>query len=257
MHNAAFATLGLDCRYVPFHVRPRELAAATRAIRSLDLLGVNVTVPHKEAIVRHLDALSELATAVGAVNTVLHRDGQLIGDNTDVFGFVQSLRARRVRLRGRRAVVVGAGGAARAILHGLGELGAAEVLLLNRTPAHARRLLAQLASPGLPPVRVLPLAELGRPATFDGAALVVNATSLGWSDEPFPVMAATASAPRCLFYDTAYGRDTGFLRIAQSARRPHMDGGEMLVLQGARAFSLWTGRRAPVMAMRKAFYKKY
>ena len=259
MHNAAFAALGLDCRYVPFHVRPRDLATATGAIRALDLLGVNVTVPHKETIVRHLDSLSELAAAVGAVNTVIQRDGHLHGDNTDVFGFVQSLRARRLRLRDRRAILIGAGGAARAILHGLGELAPAEILLVNRTPARARRLLAQLGGRGrqAPPARVLPLAELARAATFEGVALVVNATSLGWGGEPFPTMATAASSDRCLFYDTAYGATTDFLRIAQSARRPHMDGAEMLVMQGARSFALWTGRRAPLMAMRTAFYKKY
>lgn len=256
MHNAAFAALGLDLCYAPFRVRPADLAAATRAIRALDLLGVNVTVPHKEKILRYLDSLSDLAAAVGAVNTVINRDGHLHGDNTDVFGFVQSLRSRRLRLRGRRAIVIGAGGAARAVLHGLAQLGVGEVLLANRTPSRARRLIDQLGD-AAPAVRVAPLAELAQGDAFDGVALVVNATSLGWGGEPFPPMAIAASTARCLFYDTAYGRRTEFLRIAQSGRRPHTDGGEMLVQQGAKALTLWTGRRAPVHAMRMAFYNKY
>lgn len=256
MHNAAFAALGLDLRYVPFRVRPTDLAAATRAIRALDLLGVNVTVPHKEKILRHLDSLSDLAATVGAVNTVINRNGHLHGDNTDVFGFVQSLRSRRLRLRGKRVIVIGAGGAARAVLYGLGQLGVGEVLLANRTPSRARRLIDQMGD-AAPPVRVAPLAELARGDTFDGVALVVNATSLGWGGEPFPLLAIAASTERCLFYDTAYGRRTEFLRIAQSERRPHADGGDMLIHQGARALTLWTGRRAPLHAMRMAFYKKY
>ncbi len=256
MHNAAFAALGLDLRYVPFRVRPADLAAATRAIRALDLIGVNVTVPHKEKILRHLDSLSDLAATVGAVNTVINRNGHLHGDNTDVFGFVQSLRSRRLRLRGKRVVVIGAGGAARAVLYGLGQLGVGEVLLANRTPSRANRLIEQLGN-AAPTVRIAPLTELAHDDTFDGAALVVNATSLGWGGEPFPPLAIAASAARCLFYDTAYGRRTEFLRIAQSGRRPHTDGGEMLIQQGARALTLWTGRRAPLHAMRMAFYKKY
>ena len=111
MHNAAFAALGLDYRYLPFRVAPADLANATRSIRALGLVGVNVTVPHKEKIARHLDTLSELAGTLGAVNTVVHADGVLRGENTDVFGFVESLRRQRRRLRGRRAVVIGAGGA--------------------------------------------------------------------------------------------------------------------------------------------------
>lgn len=256
MHNAAFAELGLNYRYVPFHVRPHQLAAATRSIRALELVGVNVTVPHKEKILRHLDSLSELAGTLGAANTVINRDGHLVGDNTDVFGFVESLRPRRRALRNRSAVVIGAGGAARAALFGLAELGVRDVLLINRTAARGRRVLDELSS-HVPPARLAGLDALAAASTFDGVALVLNATSLGWGREPFPEIAIRSSKDDCMFYDMAYGTRTDFLRKAQRAHRPTMDGAEMLVFQGARSFTLWTKRRAPVAAMRVAFHKKY
>ena len=256
MHNAAFAELGLDYLYVPFHVPPEELGKATKAIRALGLRGVNVTVPHKEKIIRHLDSVSELAGSIGAVNTVVNHDGRLHGDNTDLAGFVLSLRARKLRLRGRRAVVIGAGGASRAVLCGLAELGVAEVLLANRTRSRSARLYRQLAT-HTPPTRMITLQDLALPTTFDGVRLVVNATSLGWGDRTFPELAIQASDPRCLFYDMVYGMQTAFLEQAERARRPSMDGGEMLVLQAAKSFTLWTKRRAPTAAMRIAFNNKY
>ncbi len=256
MHNAAFAALGLDYRYLAFRVDAEQLRAATHSIRALGLRGVNVTVPHKEKIRRYLDTTSDLAETVGAVNTVINRDGELHGDNTDVFGFVQSLRAKRVRLRGQRALVIGAGGTARAVLCGLQQLATGEVLLANRTRARAQRLLRDLEA-HRPSCRVISLDDLRRDATLAGVALVVNTTSLGWRGERFPSLAIRASKAQCLFYDMAYGRSTDFLRHAAKARRQHCDGSEMLILQAARSFTLWTGRRAPIAAMRKAFINNY
>lgn len=255
MHNAGFTALGLDYRYLAFHVRPSDLRIAIRSIRALGIRGVNLTVPHKERAARQLDSLSETATAVGAVNTIINDGGHLHGDNTDVHGFVASLSAHRRGLRRRRAIVVGAGGAARSVLVGLQQLGIGEVIIANRTARRARALCSALAD-FTPPARVVGLDALEDPSLFREVVLVVNATSLGWDGEPFPPMAAAASDARCLYYDTAYGRATQFLEAARRARRQRIDGAEMLVLQGARAFELWTGRRAPITAMRKALYKQ-
>lgn len=251
MHNAAFTALGLDYRYLAFRVRPADLRTAIGSIRVLGMRGVNITLPHKRRAIRHVDSLSDTAAVVGAVNTIVNDDGRLHGDNTDVFGFVSSLRSRRRSLRGKTAIVVGAGGAARAILVGLRQLEIGEVVVANRRLGSARSLLKALST-AAPNGRVVPLADLVAPGIFANVALVVNATSLGWGEAPFPPIAIDASARNCLFYDTAYGRATEFLRLARSAGRPTMDGVEMLVFQGARAFELWTGRRAPVTAMRTA-----
>lgn len=254
MHNAAFAALKLDYCYVAFPVRPTELKVATQSIRALGLRGVNVTVPHKETILRHLDECTELARTLGAVNTVINDNGHLVGDNTDVAGFMRSLRGKR--LRGHRAIVIGAGGASRAVLHGLRELGVDRVLLANRTAARSRRLVKEFGS-FAPRTDIAGLDALSDPMSFEKVRIVINATSLGWGNERFPAIATAASNSRCLFYDMSYGKQTDFLSVARAAKRPHMDGGEMLVQQGAQSFALWTKRRPPVAAMRTAFNKKY
>jgi len=249
MHNAAFAALGLDWVYVPFPVAATDVSAAVAAVRALGLAGVNVTVPHKQAVLAHCDALTPLARRVGAVNTIVNRGGRLLGDNTDVHGFAQTLRAARLRLRGRHAVVIGAGGAARAVLAALGAAGAARITLANRTAARARALAARR---WCAPVRVAALAALADPATLADAALVVNTTSAALDGGDFPAVAYAATPAGCLFVDLLYGHPTAFLAGARRARRRAEDGGAMLLHQGARAFTLWTGRRAPLEVMRGA-----
>jgi shikimate dehydrogenase len=253
MHNAAFAALGLDWVYVPFAVRAAALRDAVRAVRALGLAGVNVTVPHKAAVLPHLDAVSALAARVGAVNTIINRDGLLSGDNTDVAGFVRALRGAGGRLAGRRAVVIGAGGSARAVLAGLGALRVGQVVVANRTAARARALARRFA--GTVDVEVSGFAALADVAVLREAALIVNATSIGLTDAAFPALAWGATPPRCVAFDLVYGRDTAFLAAARRAQRRTLDGAEMLLHQGAAAFALWTGRRPPLAVMRAALQR--
>jgi len=247
MHNAAFAALGLDWVYVPFPVAAAEIGAAVAAVRALGLAGVNVTVPHKESVLAHLDAVTPLARRVGAVNTIINRGGRLLGDNTDVHGFAQTLRGRR--LRGRSVVVIGAGGSARAVLAALTAVEVGRVTLANRTPARARALARRLRGTR---VEVVPLAALTDVGRLADAALVVNTTSIGLAGGPFPPVDYAATPARCLFVDLVYVRDTAFLVAARRAERPVADGSTMLLHQGAHAFTLWTGRRAPLAVMRRA-----
>lgn len=253
MHNAAFTALGLDWVYVPLPVAADDVPAAVAAVRALGLAGVNVTVPHKEAVLPHLDALTPLARQVGAVNTVVNQDGRLLGDNTDVHGFAAALRQHGARLRGRHALVIGAGGAARAVLAALSAAGIGRVTIANRTAARAAALARRFRGPRRD---VAPLAALQDPARLADVALVVNTTSLGLYDTAFPPLAVAATPARCLFVDLLYGRDTAFLRAARRAGRPTGDGSEMLLHQGARAFTLWTGRRAPLAVMRAALRRQ-
>lgn len=250
MHNAAFAALGLDWVYVPFRVDGRDLAAAVAAVRALGMAGVNVTVPHKEAVLTHLDDLTPLARQAGAVNTVVNRGGRLCGENTDIAGFERAVKAAGVRVRGRHVVVVGAGGAARAVLVGLGRLGAGRVTIANRTPARARALAAEVDGRiAADPVGIDVLLD---PGYLAGAVLVVNATSAGLSGAPFPPLAYAGTPRECLFFDLVYGAGTAFLRNARRAQRRAVDGTEMLLHQGAAAFTLWTRRRPPLEVMRAA-----
>jgi shikimate dehydrogenase len=251
MHNAAFRALKLDFAYVAFHVRPAQVRQALAGIRALGIVGVNVTVPHKERVIRWLDTISPTALRAGAVNSIVNRNGRLHGENTDVTGFLHALRDLRFQIRGCRALVVGAGGVARAVLTALAEGKAAEVTVANRTVARARRLARICRAPGLQ-TSAAPLPALQDRRLLAAVDLVVNATALGLHDERFFPLAYDATPPPCLFVDLIYGRRTDFLLRATRSGRRTSDGSGMLVHQGAAAFTSWTGRAAPLAVMRTA-----
>jgi len=253
MHNAAFQALGLPYVYLPFHVRPADLVKAVHGVRALGLLGLNVTVPHKERIVRCLDSLSPESELCGAVNTVVNQDGQLFGDNTDGRGFLNSLQEAKLSPRGIEVVLIGAGGSARAVLVSLIRARCAAIRIVNRTQANARKLVRTYRRTGDTRLEALPLDSLRDPAVVSGVRLVINASSVGLHDDEFLPLAYTATQAGCLFYDLLYRPDrTPFLRHARAAGRPVMDGRRMLLHQGALAFSLWTGRPAPLEVMDRA-----
>ena len=253
MHNAAFRALGLPYIYVPFLVPPATLGKATASIRTLNLVGVNVTLPHKENILRYLDELSPAASLYRAVNTVINRHGVLYGENTDGPGFLRSLSERNRSVRDREVVLIGAGGAARAVLVALMQAGSAQITIVNRTPAKAKKLIRTYQSLG--PTRLIfaPLAALQDATRLKRAALVVNSIPLGLHNNTFPALDYGATSRRCLFYDLVYGpQPTVFLQRAHHAQRPTLDGRRMLLHQGALAFELWTGRPAPLRVMSNA-----
>lgn len=252
MHNAAFHALGLDYVYVPFRPQARTIGAAVEAIRALDLVGVNVTVPFKGDVVPHLDRVSDTARAVGAVNTIVHRDGRLFGDNTDVPGFTAAVSAAGVRLRGTRVLVIGAGGAARGVVHALLSGGATEIVVANRTRARAKDLASAFARESSR-LHVASLAALVDTDLLGRIHLVVNSTSVGLHGGDFLEYSARATPPRCVHFDLAYREGlTPFLKVARRARRPLIDGRHMLLHQGAIAFRLFTGKRAPIDVMARA-----
>jgi shikimate dehydrogenase len=253
MHNAAFRELSLDYVYVPFRTDERHLREALRSIGALGLVGCNVTVPFKEKVLRWLDRTSETALRIGAVNTI-HADasGRLIGDNTDVDGFHQSLLAHDFRPRGKRVLIIGAGGSSRAVLYALLRAGAADIVIANRTASKARKLARQLGGRG-GNARGTELEILDDIDFLADRQLVVNCTPIGLKGSSFLDYAVEATPPDCLHFDLAYGRKlTPFLEEARRARRPYIDGRHMLVHQGAAAFKIFTGRRAPVETMLRA-----
>ena len=249
MQNAALAAAGLDAVYVPFHVRPADLPAAVEGLRAAGVAGLNVTVPHKEAVVALLDELRPRARACGAVNTIVRTRRGLAGDNTDGAGFLAALAEAGYRVRGADVLLIGAGGSARSLAHALVRAGCGSLLIANRTPARARALVRTLASgraaaDGLEALRDRP--GLG------GFGLIVNCTSTGLRKTAPPLL-FTATRPDALCCDLLYGRTPApFLRRARAAGRRTMDGRGMLLHQGALAFELWTGRPAPLAAMRRA-----
>ena len=252
MHNAAFRALELDYAYVPFRPTTRTIGAAVEAIRALGLVGVNITVPFKGDVIPHLDRVSDAARAAGAVNTIVNRDGTLLGDNTDVPGFSAALAAAGFRVRGKRALVIGAGGAARGVVYALLAGGAAEVVVANRTRARAADLAKVFASDKAR-LRLESLDALVDTAFLATRELVVNSTSVGLHGGEFLDYAARATPARCVHFDVAYREGlTPFLKLARAARRPLVDGRHMLLHQGALAFRLFTGKKAPLEVMARA-----
>lgn len=258
MHNAAFAALGLDWAYVPLPVEPGRVGDALRGLRALGFRGANVTVPHKQAVIAYLDALTDAAQAVGAVNTIVVRDdGSLLGDTTDGYGFLADLAERGARAGGR-TVVIGAGGAARSVVFALASVGG-EVAVCARDTVKAEEVCRAVVAAHLGARVSAHRFPDALPALTQGALrpdLIVNATSLGLHEgDPLPWTEAAELGRGQVAYDLIYNRETEWLQLARERGATAIDGLGMLVHQGARAFELWTGARAPVDVMRTAAEK--
>ena len=242
MHNAAFRHLGLDAVYLAFDVEPAALAPAVAGARTLGLRQLAVSLPHKEAVMAHLDEIDPVARRIGAVNTVTLRDGRLQGSNTDWLGAVRALEAH-ASLDGARAVVLGAGGSARAVVFGLRERGA-RVTVLNRTPERAEALASDLGADASGP-----LSDLGR-TPHD---VLVNTTAVGLRSDDSPVE-ASAIARGAVVMDAVYDPErTRLLRDAEARGARVVSGKWMLVYQAAEQLTLWSGREAPIGVMADAF----
>jgi shikimate dehydrogenase len=250
MHNAAFRDLGLDWVYLALEVAVGDVPAAFAGVRALGLGGLSVTIPHKAAALAAVDEATGRARAVGAVNTVVRLDdGQLLGDNTDGAGFLASLADEGFEPRGRTCAVVGAGGAARAVVHALARAGAAEVVVVNRTPERAESAAALAGAVG----------RTGSAQDVEGVDLLVNATPLGLagrSDEL--AVDPCLLGPGQLLVDLIPNPAVTPLMRAAGERGARVAGGlGMLVHQGALAFELWTGRRPSLDVMRAAAVRAF
>jgi shikimate dehydrogenase len=259
MHNRAFALRGLSATYVPFDVAPHALADAVRGLRALGVAGWNVTLPHKTAIMSLLDEVDVVARGVGAVNTVVREGERLIGTNTDAEGLSRALREAGVTLQGARVTVLGAGGAARAAVVGLGRAGASQLHVAARRASHATALARDLAftlsgtqlSAGTLAGEALRLA-------FTRTDLLVQATSATLDDGPgaqaFADQLPLADLPKAaVVTDLVYRPlETSVLRLAAARGHTTVDGLGMLLHQGALAFERWTGQPAPLVEMRAA-----
>jgi shikimate dehydrogenase len=254
MHNAAFAALGMDWAYVPLPVYPDHLSEAVRGLPALGFAGANVTVPHKERVLAHMDEVSHAAQVIGAVNTITVRDGVLYADNTDAAGFIASLRDVGFDPAGTYCAVLGAGGAARAVVYALVDAGALQVCVYNRNFSRARDLCQDLAK-FYGDVRFEPAALSDLSAIGDDTDLLVNTTSLGmWPNiEASPWPHDLPIPGHLTVCDLVYNpQETLLLSQARAVGAEIVGGLGMLVHQGAAAFELWTGRPAPVATMREA-----
>lgn len=251
MFEKAFAFHGLEWRYLTLEVAPEDLGDAVRGMRAMGFRGGNVTKPHKTAVVEFLDRLSDAARLMGAVNCIVREDRQLIGENTDGKGFMQSL-AGVIDPAGKRIVLLGAGGAARAIGIELALAGAAAITIVNRTAEPGERLAALLNEHTQTPANYTAWeGEFPLPADCE---LAVNATSIGLNDPDARVpIDFSAASPKLVAADVvASPPDTRFLAEAKARGYQTLDGLGMIVNQGAIAFRLWTGIDPDVSVMREA-----
>ncbi|MCS6801175.1 MAG: shikimate dehydrogenase [Chloroflexota bacterium] len=252
IQNAAFQASGFPAWYEAIEVDPEDVPALLALVRGPQWLGVNVTIPHKEAVARLIDERSHEAARAGAVNTVVRVGETLVGHNTDIAGFLRALREdARFDPRGCAAVVLGAGGAARACAVALADAGARRIVIVNRDQSRAERLAADLGADRIEAARGEEAADACR-----AADLLVNATSVGMRGGPAPEALPLPAGwlPRDgLVYDLVYRpTETPLLRAAIASGLPVLGGLAMLVYQGAAAFELWTGIAAPVERMREA-----
>lgn len=260
MHNNAFEKLGLDYVYLAFDITPGKLGEAVRGIKSLGIKGVNITIPHKQTIVNLVDEIDDDAMLVGAVNTVKNDDGKLVGYNTDVGGFLRAIKDDFGFIpTGKKSILIGAGGAARAVIVGLCNSKASEIVIINRTVSKAEDLAAEFGH-HFPKIKFRAL-SLGNQNEIINemrkCELLVNSSSAGMKGEN-PLNLPLGVLPRgACVYDLVYDPlVTPLVRDARDLRLNTQSGVSMLLYQGVDAFEIWTGRKAPVEEMKKALTVK-
>jgi shikimate dehydrogenase len=253
IHNAAFRHRNLDLVYLAFDVTPDRLSDAVNGLRAIGARGANLTLPHKEAVIELLDDIDLLAARVGAVNTVVNEADRLTGYNTDVAGFSAALRTVVPEgAHGLRCIVLGAGGAARAVVAALVQEGAAHVSLCNRT--HGRALALCSAASGWGATVCEAVRVEGVDKVVSEADLIVNATSVGLASpvKDLPIGVDTLHSGQVVV-DLVYGSGaTALVKAAKARGAAAIDGLEMLVMQAASSYQLWTGQPAPVDVMRES-----
>ncbi|HEU0122806.1 MAG TPA: shikimate dehydrogenase [Bryobacteraceae bacterium] len=259
MQEAAFRAASLYWRYLTVEVAPDGLAAAVEGARAMGFRGFNLTIPHKVAVIPLLDEIAPEAAVIGAVNTVRREGNRWIGENTDGKGFLRGVRQDAgVDVAGKRVVLLGAGGAARAIATELLLADVAELLVVNRGAARGESMVADLAAKTGKPIRFS--AWDGLFAVPEWADLLVNATSIGlYPDvEAMPDVDLSPAPAHCLVCDAVFNPpETRLLRAARERKLPVLDGLSMLVYQGVTGFQLWTGKEPDETVMRKALQQTF
>ncbi len=253
MQNAAFAAAGIDAVYLAFDIPPDQLPAALKGCAALCCLGLNVTLPLKEAIIPLLDEVTPEAHLIGAVNTVEFRSGRLIGHNTDGRGFLLGLqRELGVKVEGGRVLIVGAGGAARGLAVALLNAGVERLSIANRTYPKAERL-ALLLSSHFPDaiIEPEPIEKERLSRAMERAEILLNATSVGMAERDPSLIPAELLRKDMVISDIVYHRETRLEAAARAAGARFLPGKAMLLYQGVLSFEIWTGQEAPVEVMKR------
>ena len=253
MHNAAFNALKLDYSFLAFKVKPVELENAANGMRALNIRGLNVTMPHKSAILEFLDRVDLSAQIINSVNTVLNKESKLFGFNTDGVGALKALRENGVALKGRKVLLLGAGGAARAIAYTMAKE-ADELAVLNRTLKPAQDLAKLLEKLANKKIFAGSLSPKEIQQNLQDSDILINATSIGMKPKAEEsVLTPKLLRPNLAVMDIVYNPiETKLVKEAQAAGAKVVSGVEMLIHQGAASFEIWTGKPAPIEVMRQA-----
>jgi shikimate dehydrogenase len=253
MHNAAFHALGMNWVYLAFHVEPQNLRSALLGARDMGIVGINLTVPHKVLALDIVDDVDDAARRLGAVNTVHIKDGKLYGHNTDGYGIIRALAGDfNLSVKGKRVLVLGAGGAGRAVAVQCGLEHAGRVTIANRTRSKADDVIKELAALKIE-AKSVPLTHAAVEKELQTADLVINATSVGLKKGETLGFDARMFSPRLFVYDTIYRpAQTELLEVAGAAGAKVANGLSMLLHQGERAFEIWTDQKAPLAVMKRA-----
>jgi shikimate dehydrogenase len=253
MHNAAFEELGLNYVFLSFKVKPACVPYAVNGMRALNIRGLNVTMPHKHTVMANLDRIDLSAQLIDSVNTILNKENLLFGFNTDGIGAVKALKENGVELKGRKVLLLGAGGAARAIAYAMAKE-ADELAVLNRTVKQAQALAKLLEKPANKKIASGSLSPSDVQKNLRDSDILINATSIGMKPHPEETpVPSKLLRPDLSVMDIVYNPlETKLAKEAKAAGAKVVSGVEMLIYQGAASFEIWTGKSAPVGVMRKA-----
>ena len=248
IHSAAFKELALDCIYIAYKVPKGELVEGIESLKKINISGFNVTIPHKVEIMKYLDKVDDNCSVIGAANTVSYNDGELKGHNTDMEGFLFPLKKKDIRIKDKNVLLLGAGGAARAIITGFAKEGASNITIANRTKENAVNL-AQFAHKIGIDSKGISLDEVKDSASE--YRFIINSTSVGLKNEPSPISTDTINE-KSIVYDIVYmPMNTDLIKKSKEKGATIIYGYEMLLGQAAKAFEIWHGIEAPYDAMKR------
>ena len=248
IHSAAFRELNLDSSYIGYRIPKGELESGVEGLKKIKISGFNVTIPHKVEMMKYLDKMDESCSIIGAVNTVVNNEGVLKGYNTDMDGFLEPLKKRNISIQDKKILLIGAGGAARAIIAGMSKEKAERVDIANGTTKNAEKL-SEFATRIELSTNVKKIEEIKNLQNYD---IIINSTSLGLKNELSPISFEQINQDSVI-YDIVYSpMNTDFIKKAKDKKLEVIYGYEMLLGQATRAFEIWHGMKAPYNAMKKA-----
>jgi len=249
IHSAAFRELNLENSYIAYRIPKGELKDGVDALKKIKISGFNVTIPHKVSMMKYLDKMDESCSVIGAVNTVTNTEGILKGYNTDMDGFLDPFKKKDIKIQDKKILLIGSGGAARAIVAGFAKEKAKHVTIVNRTLENANNL-AQFANKIGLQADAIHIEKIGN--NLEDFDIIVNATSIGLKNETSPISMESIK-PETVVYDIVYlPMNTDFIKKAKEKGAIIIYGYEMLLGQAVRAFEIWNGIEAPYNAMKKA-----